>query len=155
VAGPFDSFLALRGVKTLALRMERHNANGLAVARWLEGRRGVEHVIYPWLESHPQYSLARRQMAGGGGIVSFVIEGGLAAARAFLERCQVFALAESLGGVESLVNHPAIMTHASVPAETRVRLGIADGLIRLSVGIEDLDDLLADLDQALTAAGFP
>ena len=153
VAGPFDSFLALRGVKTLALRMERHNANGLAVARWLEGRPGVARVIYPWLESHPQHPLARRQMAGGGGIVSFDIAGGLDAARAFLERCRVFALAESLGGVESLVNHPAIMTHASVPAATRARLGISDSLVRLSVGIEDCDDLLADLEQALAGAG--
>jgi cystathionine gamma-lyase len=152
VAGPFDSFLALRGVKTLALRMERHNANGLAVARWLESRSGVERVIYPWLDSHPQHELARRQMAGGGGIVSFDIAGGLDAARAFLERCRLFTLAESLGGVESLVNHPAIMTHASVPAETRARLGISDSLIRLSVGVEDCEDLLADLDQALNAA---
>lgn len=152
VAGPFDSFLALRGVKTLDLRMQRHNANGLAVARWLEGRRGVERVIYPWLDSHPQQALARRQMAGGGGIVSFDIGGGLDAARAFLEQCRLFTLAESLGGVESLVNHPAIMTHASVPAETRARLGISDSLIRLSVGIEDCDDLLADLDRALDAA---
>jgi cystathionine gamma-lyase len=153
VAGPFDSFLALRGVKTLALRMERHNANGLAIARWLEARVGVERVIYPWLDSHPQAEMARRQMAGGGGIVSFVISGGLEAARRFLEHCRLFALAESLGGVESLVNHPAIMTHASVPPETRARLGISDALIRLSVGIEDGDDLIADLDQALAAAG--
>lgn len=152
VAGPFDSFLALRGVKTLALRMERHNASGLAVARWLESRPGVERVIYPWLDSHPQQALARRQMAGGGGIVSFVISGGLESARRFLEACSIFTLAESLGGVESLVNHPAIMTHASVPAEIRARLGISDALIRLSVGIEDCDDLLADLDQALNAA---
>jgi cystathionine gamma-lyase len=155
VAGPFDSFLALRGVKTLALRMERHNANGLAIARRLEGRTGVERVIYPWLESHPQHALARRQMAGGGGIVSFVIEGGLGAARAFLENTRVFSLAESLGGVESLVNHPAIMTHASVPPETRARLGISDALIRLSVGIEDEADLVEDVEQALAAAGFP
>jgi cystathionine gamma-lyase len=153
VAGPFDSFLTLRGVKTLALRMERHNASGLAIARWLEGRAGVARVIYPWLDSHPQHALARRQMAGGGGIVSFVIEGGLEAARRFLEHCRLFTLAESLGGVESLVNHPAIMTHASVPAETRERLGISDALIRLSVGIEDCDDLVADLDQALSKAG--
>jgi cystathionine gamma-lyase len=152
VAGPFDSFLALRGVKTLALRMERHSANGLAVARWLESRSGVERVIYPWLDSHPQHELARRQMAGGGGIVSFDIAGGLDAARTFLEHCRLFTLAESLGGVESLVNHPAIMTHASVPAETRARLGISDSLIRLSVGVEDCEDLLADLDQALNAA---
>jgi len=155
VAGPFDSFLALRGVKTLALRMERHSANGLAIARWLEGRPGVERVIYPWLDSHPQHALARRQMAGGGGIVSFVIEGGLDAARTFLENTRVFSLAESLGGVESLVNHPAIMTHASVPAETRARLGISDALIRLSVGIEDEADLIGDVEQALAAAGFP
>jgi cystathionine gamma-lyase len=154
VAGPFDSFLALRGAKTLALRMERHNANGLTIARWLDGRRGVERVIYPWLDSHPQAALARRQMAGGGGIVSFVIQGGLPEARTFMEHCRLFALAESLGGVESLVNHPAIMTHASVPAETRARLGISDSLIRLSVGIEDPDDLRADIDQALKAAGF-
>ncbi|HUG97740.1 MAG TPA: PLP-dependent aspartate aminotransferase family protein [Gammaproteobacteria bacterium] len=153
VAGPFDSFLALRGVKTLALRMERHNANALEIARWLESRRGVERVIYPWLDSHPQHELARRQMTGGGGIVSFVIEGGLARARSFLEHCRLFALAESLGGVESLVNHPAIMTHASVPAETRARLGITDALIRLSVGIEECEDLMADLDQAFTATG--
>lgn len=152
IQGPFDSFLALRGVKTLELRMERHSANGLAVARWLEGRRGVLRVIYPWLDSHPQHALARRQMAGGGGIVSFDIAGGFDAARAFLEHCRLFTLAESLGGVESLVNHPAVMTHASVPAETRARLGISDSLIRLSVGIEDCADLLADLDQALDAA---
>ena len=151
IAGPFDSFLALRGVKTLALRMERHSANALAIARWLEARRGVERVIYPGLESHPQHALARQQMAGGGGIVSFVIEGGLGAARNFLEHCRLFALAESLGGVESLVNHPAIMTHASVPAETRARLGIDDSLIRLSVGIEERDYLIADLKQALSA----
>jgi len=155
IAGPFDSFLALRGAKTLALRMERHSVNGLAIARWLEGRRGIERVIYPWLESHPQHALARRQMAGGGGIVSFVIAGGLPAARSFLENCRVFTLAESLGGVESLVNHPAIMTHASVTPEVRERLGISDALIRLSVGIEDADDLIADLDQGLTAAGYP
>lgn len=155
IAGPFDSFLALRGTKTLALRMERHSINGLAIARWLEGRRGVERVIYPWLESHPQHALARRQMAGGGGIVSFVIAGGLPAARSFLENCRLFTLAESLGGVESLVNHPAIMTHASVTPEVRERLGISDALIRLSVGIEDADDLIADLDQGLTAAGYP
>jgi cystathionine gamma-lyase len=151
VAGPFDSFLTLRGVKTLALRMERHNATALTIAQWLESRAGIERVIYPWLESHPQRELARRQMVGGGGIVSFVLSGGLPAARRFLERCKLFALAESLGGVESLVNHPAIMTHASVPAETRARLGISDSLVRLSVGIEDCDDLIADLDQALAA----
>jgi cystathionine gamma-lyase len=152
VAGPFDSFLALRGVKTLALRMERHNANALQIARWLEGRPAVARVIYPGLESHPQHALAQQQMAGGGGIVSFDIAGGLDAARRFLENTRLFTLAESLGGVESLVNHPAIMTHASVPPETRARLGISDTLIRLSVGIEDCADLLADLERALGAA---
>ncbi len=154
IAGPFDSFLALRGVKTLPLRMERHNATALAVARWLETRAGVDRVIYPGLDSHPQYDLTRRQMAGGGGIVTFFIEGGLAKARPFLEACEIFALAESLGGVESLIEHPAIMTHASVPPETRAALGISDALIRLSVGIEDLDDLIDDLDQAFVAAGL-
>ena len=154
IAGPFDSFLALRGVKTLPLRMERHNATALAIARWLETRAGVDRVIYPGLDSHPQYDLTRRQMAGGGGIVTFFIEGGLAKARPFLEACEIFALAESLGGVESLIEHPAIMTHASVPPETRAALGISDALIRLSVGIEDLDDLIDDLDQAFVAAGL-
>ena len=152
VAGPFDSFLALRGVKTLALRMERHNANALEIARWLEGQPAVERVIYPGLESHPQHALAQRQMAGGGGIVSFDIAGGLQAARRFLENTRLFTLAESLGGVESLVNHPAIMTHASVPPETRARLGISDTLIRLSVGIEECADLVADLARALAPA---
>jgi cystathionine gamma-lyase len=151
ILGPFDSFLALRGLKTLALRMARHNDNALAVARWLSGRRGVERVIYPGLPDHPQHELALRQMGGGGGIVTFLVEGGLAETRAVMERCEVFTLAESLGGVESLINHPAIMTHASVPAERRARLGITDNLIRLSVGVEDVEDLIADLDQALGA----
>jgi cystathionine gamma-lyase len=151
VAGPFDSFLALRGVKTLALRMERHNANALQVARWLEGQPAVTCVIYPGLESHPQHALAQQQMAGGGGIVSFDIAGGLDAARRFLENTRLFTLAESLGGVESLVNHPAIMTHASVPPETRARLGISDTLIRLSVGVEDSADLIADLEHAVAS----
>jgi cystathionine beta-lyase/cystathionine gamma-synthase len=154
IAGPFDSFLALRGVKTLPLRMERHNASALAIARWLEKRPGVERVIYPWLDSHPQQALAKEQMAGGGGVVTFLIEGGLAKARPFLEACRIFALAESLGGVESLIEHPAIMTHASVPPETRAALGLTDALIRLSVGIEDLDDLLEDLDSAFAAAAL-
>jgi cystathionine beta-lyase/cystathionine gamma-synthase len=149
VPGPFDCFLALRGLKTLDVRMERHCRNARAIARWLEQDRRVERVIYPGLESHPQHALACRQMAGFGGIVTFFIAGGLAEARAFLERCRVFALAESLGGVESLVDHPAIMTHASVPPEHRRALGIDDRLIRLSVGLEDVDDLIADLDQAL------
>ncbi len=150
IAGPFDSFLALRGVKTLAVRMERHCSNGLAIAEWLERDRRVERVIYPGLASHPQHELAMRQMSGFGGIVTFFIDGDLDRARHFLERCQLFALAESLGGVESLVDHPAIMTHASVPAPSREALGIDDRLIRLSVGIEDVNDLIADLDQALS-----
>lgn len=149
VAGPFDSFLALRGVKTLDVRMERHCASAMRIATWLEQHGRVERVLYPGLESHPQHALAQRQMPGYGGIVTFFIKGDLEDARRFLERCQVFALAESLGGVESLVDHPAIMTHASVPAQERQKLGISDTLIRLSVGIEAVDDLIADLDQAL------
>ncbi|MBS0367423.1 MAG: PLP-dependent transferase [Proteobacteria bacterium] len=150
VPGPFDSFLTLRGIKTLALRMERHCASALAVAQFLEGHPQVERVYYPGLASHPQHDLARRQMTGGcGGIVTAVLRGGLPAARRTLERCHLFALAESLGGVESLIELPAIMTHASLPAQTRAALGISDGLIRLSVGVEDLEDLLAELRQAL------
>ena len=150
VSGPFDSFLALRGVKTLDVRMERHCRTSLQIAKWLEGHEKVESVIYPGLESHPQHELAKEQMPGFGGIVTFFIKGDLEDARRFLERCEVFSLAESLGGVESLVDHPAIMTHASVPAKERVALGISDTLIRLSVGIEAVDDLIADLDQALS-----
>ncbi|MGD2031151.1 MAG: PLP-dependent aspartate aminotransferase family protein [Gammaproteobacteria bacterium] len=149
VLGPFDSFLALRGLKTLALRMERHTRNAAIIAAWLEGHPAVERVVYPGLESHPQHGLALRQM-GGGGIVSFFVKGGLDAARQVLERCRIFALAESLGGVESLIDHPGIMTHASVPAERRQALGITDNLIRLSVGVEDPADLQADLGQALS-----
>jgi cystathionine gamma-lyase len=149
VQGPFDSFLALRGLKTLDVRMERHCNNAEAIALWLENDPRVESVVYPGLASHAQHALARSQMSRFGGIVTFFIKGGLDEARAFLERCEVFALAESLGGVESLVDHPAIMTHASVPAEKRKALGISDKLIRLSVGIEEPDDLIADLDQAL------
>lgn len=152
IAGPFDSFLAHRGVKTLALRMERHCENALAVAQWLERHPKVERVIYPGLPSHPQHALARRQMRAGGGMISAVLSGGLDTATAMLSRCEVFTLAESLGGIESLIEHPAIMTHASIPADIRRRNGIADGLIRLSVGIEHLDDLIADLDAALPAA---
>jgi cystathionine gamma-lyase len=148
VPGPFDSFLALRGLKTLDVRMERHCRNALEIARWLEKHAKVERVIYPGLESHPQHALAKSQMSGFGGIVTFFIKGGLEESRAFLERCRIFALAESLGGVESLVDHPAIMTHASVPAEKRAALGISDQLIRLSVGIEDLDDLIGDLERS-------
>ncbi|RMD64680.1 MAG: cystathionine gamma-synthase [Alphaproteobacteria bacterium] len=150
IQGPFDSFLALRGLKTLALRMERHCTNALAVAEYLAAHPKVERVYYPGLASHPQHALARRQMTGGfGGMVTAVLKGGLPAARRFLERVEIFALAESLGGVESLIEHPAIMTHASIPAEVRAALGISDALVRLSVGVEDAADLIADLDQAL------
>ena len=149
VSGPFDSFLALRGVKTLDVRMERHCRSAMQIARWLEAHDDVESVLYPGLESHPQHELAKQQMPGFGGIVTFFIKGGLEDARRFLERCKVFSLAESLGGVESLVDHPAIMTHASVPSSERAKLGISDTLIRLSVGIEDVGDLIADLDEAL------
>jgi cystathionine gamma-lyase len=149
IAGPFDSFLALRGLKTLALRMERHCANALAIARWLEARDDVARVIYPGLESHPQHDLARRQMNGFGGIVTVELKRDLAGTRRMLERCRLFTLAESLGGVESLIEHPAIMTHASIPEEQRRALGISDSLIRISVGIEDSADLIGDLDQAL------
>ena len=149
IAGPFDSFLALRGVKTLAVRMQRHCENAARIASWLEGDARIERVLYPGLPSHPQHELAKRQMQGFGGIVTVFVKGDLETARRFLERARVFTLAESLGGVESLVDHPAIMTHASVPAERRAELGISDQLVRLSVGIEDADDLIADLDQAL------
>ena len=149
VASPFDSFLALRGLKTLALRMERHSMNALRIAEWLERHPKIERVIYPGLPSHPQHELARRQMRGFGGMIGVVLRGNLADVTRFLTRCQVFILAESLGGVESLIEHPAIMTHASVPPEIRRELGIDDGLVRLSVGIEDVEDLIADLAQAL------
>jgi cystathionine gamma-lyase len=149
IAGPFDSFLALRGLKTLALRMERHCENAIEVARWLEAHPKIERVYYPGLPSHPQHALAKRQMHRSGGMVTAVIKGGLEPARRFLERCEIFALAESLGGVESLIEHPAIMTHASLPPEKRKAIGIDDGLVRLSVGVEDLDDLIADLNSAL------
>jgi cystathionine gamma-lyase len=149
VSGPFDSFLVLRGLKTLAIRMERHCASSMAIAEWLENDDRVESVLYPGLPSHPQHELAAKQMDGFGGIVTFFIKGDVENARSFLERSELFALAESLGGVESLVNHPAIMTHASVPEDVRAELGINDQMIRLSVGIESLDDLIADLDQAL------
>lgn len=150
VSGPFDSFLALRGLKTLALRVERHSINGLAVAQWLEARSDVRRVIYPGLKSHPQHALAKAQMAAFGGIVTVELDRDLAGAKRFLERTQIFTLAESLGGVESLIEHPAIMTHASIPPETRAALGISDGLVRLSAGIEAMEDLIADLDQALS-----
>lgn len=150
VMGPFDAFLANRGLKTLGLRMKAHNENAMAVARWLEARKGIAKVIYPGLITHPQHKLAARQMNGRyGGMVTAIIDGDLAQTKRVLERVQVFTLAESLGGVESLVNHPAIMTHASVPKEVREAGGVTENLIRLSVGVEDLDDLIADLDQAL------
>ena len=149
VLGPFDSFLALRGVKTLALRIERTCANAMKIARWLEARGDVKRVIYPGLESHPQHDLAKRQMHGFGGIVTVVLDRDLAGTTRMLERVALFTLAESLGGVESLIEHPAIMTHASIPAVQRETLGISDSLVRLSVGIEDADDLIADLEQAL------
>lgn len=149
VGGPFDSFLALRGLKTLHLRMRAHCASALELAAWLEKHPAIERVIYPGLKSHPQHALARRQMDGFGGIISAEVKGGLRKARRVLERCELFALAESLGGVESLIEHPAIMTHASVPSANRKRLGISDGLIRLSVGVEDINDLRNELAGAL------
>lgn len=149
ISGPFDSFLALRGLKTLSLRMERHCTSALKIAEFLEAHPQVDGVIYPGLASHPQHELAKRQMRGFGGIITARIKGGLDGATRFLERCQLFTLAESLGGVESLIEHPAIMTHASVPAHVRAELGIDDGLVRLSVGIEDADDLIQDLRSAL------
>lgn len=152
VLGPFDSFMVLRGVKTLGVRMERHAQNAQTIAEFLQGHEKVEKVTWPGLQSHPQHELAKRQMKGFGGMMTFVIKGGLPAADRFLRRVKVFALAESLGGVESLIEHPAIMTHASVPKETREKLGISDGLIRLSVGIEDARDLVDDLRQALAEA---
>ena len=152
VPSPMDSFLVLRGTKTLHVRMERHEENARAIATWLAGHDQVEKVIYPGLESHPQHALARKQQRGFGGMISFVLKGGLDESRRFLSACQVFTLAESLGGVESLIEHPAIMTHASIPADRRAALGIVDGFIRLSVGIEDLSDLRADLERSFAAA---
>jgi cystathionine gamma-lyase len=152
VPGPMDSFLVLRGVKTLHVRMERHAQNAMKVAQYLATHPKVAKVTYPGLESHPQHALARKQMKGFGGMLTFDIKGGLEAARTFLKTVKVFACAESLGGVESLIEHPAIMTHASVPKETREMLGISDGFIRLSVGIEDAQDLIDDLEQALKVA---
>jgi len=149
IQGPFDSFLALRGLKTLHLRMKAHCENAQALAEWLESHPAIEKVIYPGLNSHPQHALAARQMDGFGGMVSIYLKGGLDAATRFCERTELFALAESLGGVESLVNHPAIMTHASVPKERRAELGVSDNLVRLSVGVEDAADLSADLAFAL------
>lgn len=150
VPAPLDSFLVLRGLKTLHVRMQRHAENAIEIARFLEAHPRIERVIYPGLESHPQHLIAKKQMRRGfGGMITFFLKGGLAESRAFLERVKIFTLAESLGGVESLIEHPAIMTHASIPAEIRQSLGIHDNLIRVSCGIEDLDDLKADLNQAL------
>ena len=149
IAGPFDSFLALRGVKTLDLRMRRHCESALELAHWLEAQPGVQRVVYPGLASHPQHDLARRQMRAFGGIISFELASDLAGTVRFLEACRLITLGESLGGVESLIENPAIMTHASVPREQRLKVGISDSLVRLSVGIEDVNDLREDLEQAL------
>jgi cystathionine beta-lyase/cystathionine gamma-synthase len=151
IAGPFDSFLAMRSLKTLALRMERHCSNALEIARWLEEQAGVKSVSYPGLKSHPHHDLARTQMRGFGGMVTMVLDTDLAGTRRFLENTHLFALAESLGGVESLINHPALMTHASVPKEQREALGVTDSLVRLSVGVEDVRDLIDDLQFAFEA----
>jgi cystathionine beta-lyase len=149
IAGPFDSFLAHRGLKTLGLRMERHCQNATEIANWAEKHDKIERVYYPGLKSHPQHQVAAKQMSAFGGMVTIILKGGLEAATMALSRCEVFTLAESLGGIESLIEHPAIMTHASIPAEVRAKTGIADGLIRLSVGIEDIEDLKRDLENAL------
>jgi len=149
VPGPMDCFLVMRGIKTLPIRMQRHAENAIEIARMLESHPKVERVIYPGLESHPQYTIAKEQMSGFGGMITFFLKGGLAESKTFLESVQVFTLAESLGGVESLIEHPAIMTHASIPFETRQELGIHDNLVRISVGIESIKDLKSDLEQAL------
>lgn len=150
IASPFDSFLMHRGIKTLGIRMQRHCENALTLARWLDKHPGIEKVYYPGLPSHPQHELAKRQMKNGfGGIISAIIKGGLPRATEFLKAVRIFTLAESLGGVESLIEHPALMTHASMPADLRKQLGFDDGFVRLSVGIEDVNDLQADLAQAL------
>jgi cystathionine gamma-lyase len=152
VPSPMDSFLVMRGTKTLHVRMERHEANARAIATWLERHPQVDKVIYPGLASHPQHALAAKQQTGFGAMISFVLKGGLAESRRFLKACQIFTVAESLGGVESLIEHPAIMTHASVPPDRRAALGIVDGFIRVSVGIEDAGDLQGDLERAFKAA---
>jgi cystathionine gamma-lyase len=149
VASSFDSFISLRSLKTLPLRMKAHEENAKVVANFLQAHKAVEKVIYPGLETHPQFQLAKKQMHGFGGMVTFYLKGGLSASKKMLESVEVFSLAESLGGVESLIEHPAIMTHASVPADIRKQLGIDDGLIRLSVGVETQTDILTDLEQAL------
>ena len=146
---PFDSFLLLRSLKTLAVRMERHCENAMQIASFLDSHEAIEKVIYPGLQSHPQHDLAKKQMKRYGGMLTLILKGGLDSARLFLERTEIFSLAESLGGVESLIEHPAIMTHASIPPDVREEIGITDGLVRLSVGIESLDDLIQDLKVAL------
>ena len=149
ISGPFDAYMALRGFKTLPLRMKKHCENAQKIAQWLAKDPRVEKVIYPGLQSHPQHELAKKQMRGFGGIITVLIKGGLKETITMMEKCHIFALAESLGGIESLINHPAIMTHASIPEEQRAQIGITDNLVRLSVGIEDVEDLIADLDEAL------
>ena len=152
IASPFDSFMVLRSLKTLSVRMDRHCSNAITIAKWLEKHPQIEQVIYPGLKSHPQHELAKKQMSGFGGMISIILRGSINNAKRFLSATKLFSLAESLGGVESLIEHPAIMTHASIPPENREALGIRDGLVRLSVGIEDVEDLIADLSQALTNA---
>ncbi|MEP6956527.1 MAG: PLP-dependent transferase, partial [Chthoniobacterales bacterium] len=151
IAGPFDSFLALRGLKTLALRMERHSQNAYEIAGWISKEKGIAKTFYPGLENHPQHELAKRQMRGFGGMVTLVLDTDLEGTRRFMEATHLFSLAESLGGVESLINHPALMTHGSIPVETREALGITDSLVRLSVGVEDVEDLKDDLRGAIAA----
>ena len=149
ITGAFDSYLILRSLKTLAVRMERHSENAMAIAKHFESHKDISEVIYPGLANHPQHDLASKQMNGFGGIISMNIKGGLEKSKSFLERTKIFALAESLGGVESLIEHPALMTHASLPKDRREMIGISDGLVRLSVGLESLDDLIEDIEQAL------
>ena len=153
IMSPFDSFLLLRSLKTLAVRMERHCENAMKIASFLENHKAIEKVIYPGLKNHPHHELASKQMQGYGGMITLILKGGLDSAKSFLERTEIFSLAESLGGVESLIEHPAIMTHASIPPEIREEIGISDGLVRLSVGIESLDDLIQDLEVSLKGLG--
>ena len=153
IMSPFDSFLLLRSLKTLSVRMERHCENAMKIASYLETHKAIEKVIYPGLKSHPHHEIANKQMQGYGGMITLILKGGLDSAKLFLERTEIFSLAESLGGVESLIEHPAIMTHASIPPEIREEIGISDGLVRLSVGIESLDDLIQDLEVALKGLG--
>lgn len=153
ILSPFDSFLVLRGLKTLSIRMEAHSKNALTIAQYLENHPLAEKVLYPGLPSHPDFSIAKKQMRLSGGMITFFIKGGLNESHVFLKNCKLFTLAESLGGVESLIEHPAIMTHASIPVETRRQNGITDNLIRISVGIEDVNDLIADLETAFGALG--